>query len=221
MGWRLGTIKPTAVRKWRRRLRTVTVERGIEWEKQAALHAPTGRRESAQQNHSRSVTLTKHSVQSESWRNWRHFVNKNGKNRGKTRKLQCKCPPPSFLYAKQWRTRFLWWSALWCSQGDPPQRRDMPVQQPHTASVTGAEQTGGDPETAPCSAQSDAGCVARQQCAPALTSGRKTSAKSHWGAKERDTGLCLRTPLRKHFIRGLLNTDLSPKPSWQDEIAAA
>ena len=42
----------------------------------------------------------------------------------------------------------------------------MPVQQLHTASVTGAEQTGGVPETVYCSAQTDAGCVTRQQCAP-------------------------------------------------------
>ena len=42
----------------------------------------------------------------------------------------------------------------------------MPVQQLHTASVTGAEQTGGVPEIVPCSAQTDARCVARQQCAP-------------------------------------------------------
>ena len=69
----------------------------------------------------KSITLTKHWVQSESWTNGKHPADENGwKSRGRTRRLQCRCPPLSFVRAElQWKT-FLWWNVLWCSVGVHP-----------------------------------------------------------------------------------------------------
>jgi len=106
-------------------------------------------------------------VQNVSERNGRHPSNKIEKmNRGKTKKQQCKCLPLTFLRAKPWRRKFLWWSVHGCSPGDPPQRRHMPVTQPHTASVSAVVQTEAARMSALCNAQPGAGNGAKQPCAP-------------------------------------------------------
>lgn len=46
--------------------------------------------------------------------------------------------------------------ALMLSGGGQSQRRDTPVKQPHTVSVTGPVHTSEAPETAPCSPQTNA-----------------------------------------------------------------